>query len=83
MSMSKLVKICRRAMSMSKLAKTKADFVQNICAGKEYDSCINSPCLYASGDGCKHPEHPRNQSPWGSVATSHEQKEDPYETFKS
>jgi len=35
-------------------------FVDTQCVGKEYDSCINSPCPYSSGQGCTHPSHPKN-----------------------
>lgn len=37
-------------------------FVEEHCVGKEYDSCINSPCRYSSNDGCTHPEHPKFHS---------------------
>ena len=40
---------------------TLYEFVQNHCAGKQYDSCIESPCLFASSSGCRHPLHPKNQ----------------------
>ena len=36
-------------------------FVEKYCVGKEYDSCHNSPCRYASVHGCQHPEHPWNK----------------------
>lgn len=34
-------------------------FVNNDCVGKQYDSCKNSPCTYASASGCTHPNHPK------------------------
>lgn len=37
-------------------------FIEHQCVGKQYDSCVNSPCLYSRGHGCGHPEHPKNQS---------------------
>lgn len=36
------------------------EFIDKYCQGKEYDSCINSPCPYASSNDCKHPKHPKN-----------------------
>ena len=33
-------------------------FVAIHCVGRNYDSCVNSPCQYASSTGCAHPEHP-------------------------
>lgn len=39
---------------------TPEDFVKNHCTGKQYDSCKNSPCLYASHSGCTHPLHPKH-----------------------
>jgi hypothetical protein len=37
------------------------DFVEKHCVGKEYDSCKNSPCLYASSSGCQHPLYPKQK----------------------
>lgn len=37
-------------------------FVEEHCVGKEYDSCVNSPCRYSSNDGCTHPKHPKFHS---------------------
>jgi hypothetical protein len=34
-------------------------FVDNLCVGKQYDSCINTPCTYSGGNGCTHPKHPK------------------------
>ena len=34
-------------------------FVSNLCEGKQYDSCVSSPCRYASQHGCQHPQHPK------------------------
>lgn len=42
--------------------KNLKEFVEKECVGKQYDSCINSPCVYASANGCKHPKHPKNVS---------------------
>ena len=39
---------------------TLSEFVRDHCAGREYDSCVESPCVYASHSGCKHPLHPNN-----------------------
>lgn len=39
------------------LAERLAAFVRDHCCGREYDSCVTSPCRYASGDGCQHPQH--------------------------
>ena len=36
-----------------------SEFVRLHCEGREYDSCFNSPCRYASVDGCRHPLHPK------------------------
>jgi len=36
-------------------------FIRLYCAGKEYDSCKNSPCPHASPDGCRHEMHPLNR----------------------
>lgn len=38
----------------------RAEFVRLHCEGREFDSCHNSPCRYASADGCRHPLHPKN-----------------------
>ena len=37
-----------------------AEFIANDCTGKQYDSCVESPCTYASSMGCQHPKHPKN-----------------------
>jgi len=34
-------------------------FLRDKCVGKQYDSCIESPCLWASRSGCAHPDYPR------------------------
>ncbi len=36
-------------------------FVDNHCVGRQYDSCVLTPCAYSGGDGCQHPLHPKNQ----------------------
>jgi hypothetical protein len=36
-----------------------AEFVKTDCRGKQYDTCVDSPCPYASINGCQHPKHPR------------------------
>jgi hypothetical protein len=38
---------------------TVAEFARTLCVGQEYDSCISSPCRYASMSGCQHPRHPK------------------------
>ena len=38
------------------------EFVDNHCVGKEYDSCYEAPCFYASKQGCLHPEHPKRRN---------------------
>ena len=40
---------------------TIAEFARTLCVGQEYDSCINSPCCYASVSGCQHPKHPSRE----------------------
>lgn len=40
---------------------TTGEFVAKHCVGKQYDSCVSSPCQYASAGGCTHPLHPKNQ----------------------
>lgn len=35
-----------------------ADFIRDHCQGRIYDSCFDSPCMYASPIGCAHPKHP-------------------------
>lgn len=35
------------------------EFIEKYCVGAQYDSCVNSPCPYASVGGCRHPEHPK------------------------
>ena len=37
-----------------------SEFVANHCQGKQYDSCVESPCPFASHSGCRHPLHPNN-----------------------
>ena len=37
-----------------------SEFVENHCTGKQYDSCVQSPCAFASTSGCRHPLHPKN-----------------------
>jgi len=39
--------------------KALSDFIEQHCAGKEYDSCKNSPCPFASSGGCIHPKYPK------------------------
>lgn len=51
-------------------AKLIDDFVKKYCVGRQYDSCINSPCYYSGGDGCHHPMHPKN-APVTNKATEH------------
>lgn len=34
-------------------------FINVHCTGKQYDSCIESPCIYSSSTGCRHPKHPK------------------------
>jgi hypothetical protein len=36
-------------------------FIADRCVGRQYDSCVTSPCRYAGSDGCQHPEHPKHQ----------------------
>ncbi len=36
-----------------------SEFVENHCTGKQYDSCVDSPCAFASHSGCRHPLHPK------------------------
>ena len=38
----------------------RSNFIRLYCEGKQYESCKNSPCRYASLDGCRHPLHPKN-----------------------
>lgn len=38
-------------------------FLEVYCQGRQYDSCKNSPCPWASHGGCRHPMHPANQEP--------------------
>ena len=45
---------------MSRTEKIQA-FILKHCGGAQYDSCKNSPCPYASPDGCRHSEHPTNK----------------------
>lgn len=40
---------------------TLYEFVRRYCTGRKYDSCTNSPCRYASANGCRHPLHPKNR----------------------
>lgn len=37
-----------------------SEFVENHCVGKQYDSCVDSPCAFASHSGCRHPLHPKH-----------------------
>lgn len=37
-----------------------SEFVENHCIGKQYDSCVQSPCAFASTSGCRNPLHPKN-----------------------
>lgn len=37
-----------------------AKFVEDHCQGEQYDSCVESPCPFASHSGCRHPLHPKN-----------------------
>ena len=37
-----------------------SEFVKNHCVGKQYDSCVESPCAFASHSGCRHPLHPKH-----------------------
>jgi hypothetical protein len=46
---------------------TQEQFVEKYCEGKQYDSCKESPCPYASHSGCKHPKHPDNAKPKDDV----------------
>lgn len=39
---------------------TLENFVRDYCEGKDDDSCLNSPCRFASAGGCTHPQHPKN-----------------------
>lgn len=45
-------------MTQSEYWKELAQFLKDKCAGPEYDSCHDSPCRYASSDGCTHSDHP-------------------------
>jgi hypothetical protein len=38
------------------------EFVRTLCVGKEYDSCHEFPCRYASVSGCQHPQHPKGRA---------------------
>lgn len=38
-------------------------FAAQHCTGREFDSCINSPCEHSSASGCMHPEHPKWSPP--------------------
>lgn len=40
---------------------TLAEFREKHCAGREYDSCANSPCRYSNPNGCQHPLYPTMQ----------------------
>lgn len=35
------------------------EFVREHCEGREYDSCVISPCRWSSNEGCCHPQHPK------------------------
>lgn len=39
---------------------TLQEFVDRHCVGRQYDSCIGTPCTYSGGAGCIHPLHPWN-----------------------
>lgn len=39
-----------------------AAFVKTDCTGRQYDSCVSSPCVNASPDGCRHPNHPKHDT---------------------
>jgi hypothetical protein len=41
---------------------TLQEFIREHCAGRQYDSCANSPCRYSGPGGCRHPQHPWNSS---------------------
>lgn len=43
------------------LAERLAAFVRDHCCGRDYDSCVDSPCRYAGVGGCQHPQHPKRQ----------------------
>lgn len=47
-------------MSAPNYSELLARFIEWDCAGPQYDSCVNSPCPYASCDGCQHPKHPKH-----------------------
>lgn len=36
-------------------------FLEKHCTGRQYDSCIDSPCPSSSFSGCLHPLHPKNK----------------------
>jgi hypothetical protein len=41
---------------------TLQEFAEKHCTGRQYDSCIGTPCTWSSGSGCFHPLHPKNAS---------------------
>lgn len=43
-------------------AKRLEAFLETGCAGQQYDSCVSSPCPYASQHGCQHPDYPRRNA---------------------
>ncbi len=50
-------------------------FVRDLCVGREYDSCHDSPCPYASSGGCSHPKHPNNLADRWAAEEADEWKE--------
>ena len=47
-----------------------SEFVENHCVGKQYDSCVESPCAFASHSGCRHPLHPKHAAQHHAHLTS-------------
>ena len=47
-------------VTIGKMKLTMEDFLERHCEGKQYDSCANTPCKFASPSGCTHPRHPKN-----------------------
>lgn len=37
-------------------------FVKLYCLHKQYDSCLDSPCMYSSWYGCQHPKYPKKET---------------------
>lgn len=56
---NELLKEQALASSAARAEAELSDFVSRYCVGKNYDSCHDSPCRYASIDGCQHPMHPK------------------------